>query len=63
MGIRDRDQDTVSMYDDLQTYRKVGSSAFGQKRDTFDKDPDTVGMYDDQHHYGDNGSWKFPAVP
>jgi hypothetical protein len=59
----DKDQDTVSMYDDLHTYKKVGSAAFAQKRDTFDKDPDTVGMYDDQHLYGAAGSWKFPAVP
>jgi hypothetical protein len=55
----DKDPDTVSMYDDLHTYRKVGTAAFAQKADTYDKDADTVSMYDDLHTYRKVGSAAF----
>jgi hypothetical protein len=34
------------MYDDLHTYKKVGSAAFAQRNDALDNDPDTVSPYD-----------------
>jgi hypothetical protein len=53
----DKDPDTVSMYDDLHTYQKVGTAAFAQKSDTYDKDSDTVSMYDDLHTYAKPGTY------
>ena len=47
------------MYDDLHTYRRVGTAAFAQKADTYDKDADTVSMYDDLHTYRKVGTAAF----